>query len=240
VTEAVEFTITKYPRGKHPHHDGTVIWGRVVSREEFTKREKAFYRLKRIIEASDPDSIQYLFGDTLEVTRMRKDAAFNDMGEVIYAEDLSGTEEAYRLQRKHCIGYLVKYLSDINDAYNYYYKIEPRVAGGNGYLTGTRYTKVFNSDDKKRLIKQKINGRKSAISKSINKIRKIMDSYANTLMPEGYRSDRKFVSLLAHLPAQRKRLYEAETMHIDEVEDISGRIEEVSRPSLEILLSQQA
>ena len=236
----IEVFLVKYDHtvSSNPN-EGEAIWGRIISFEEKKKKEKAIYRLASIVKASDPEYHDLVMGDTLEIWRERKHGAFNQTGEVVYTKDISGNNVAKKLHNK-AGQRLARYLSKINKEYNYYCRVEWVGIGRYGYQVGWRHTEILSVSDKELIIKRKITGRKSALTRSINKAKAVREEYRTSLFPEAYTTDIRYMRLLKYLPAQRKRLHEAKRMVPDDIEDVTGSIQEISRASLENMLKKMA
>lgn len=236
----VEVLITKYDRTvSHNPNEGTPIWGRIMTRENEQSKKKSIHRLANILKASDPESYDYVLDDTLIIVKEKKNGAFNQKGETVYTRDISGSEEKKQLHKK-ASQRLARFLSKNDSEYNYYSRIELIPVGKNGYQVSYRYTNIMTIEDKLLSIKRKITGRKSALTRNINKAKKVREEYKTGLFPEGYRTDKRFLRLLKHLPAQRDRLHAAKRMTPEEIEDVVGNLKEISVPSLKRIMAEVA
>jgi hypothetical protein len=227
----VEFTLTKYKQGKTPS-DGEVVWAYATTREAADSKRKSIARLCKYLEQKDPKRHEYYDGDFVELIKMRRDAPFNDNGKVIYKRAITGDTKFHR----KAIQRLARYLSKRDDEYIYFGKLPLLERGENCYILSSRDTKILSDIDKQQQIKNQIRGKKSAITRNINKAKKIRELYRATLMPDEYKTDKRYVSLVTNLYKQKKRLSDFRKSKIDSINtvvgghiaDISNLLEEAS------------
>ncbi|WP_457748752.1 hypothetical protein [Sulfurimonas sp.] len=212
-----EFTLTKYKQGKTPS-DGEVIWAYATTREAAQQKNKAIARLCKYIEQKDPNRHEYYDGDFVELTKMRRDAPFNDNGEVIYKKPITGDTKFHR----KAIQRLARYLSKRDDEYIYFGKLPLLERGENCYVLSLRSTKILNVADKEKQIKNQIRGKKAAITRNINKAKKLRESYKATLFPDEYKTDKRYISLVANLYKQKKRLADNRKSDIGTIPTVIG------------------
>lgn len=235
---AVEIVITKYDRTVSANpNEGTPIWGRILTRENEENKKRSIHRLANILKANDPESFDYVFDNTLIIVKEKKNGAFNQKAEPVYTKDILGSEEQKQFHKK-AAQRLARYLSKNDSEYNYYSRIELMPVGKNGYQVSFRYTSIMTDADKRVTIKRKITGRKSALTRNINKAKKVREEYKTSLFPEGYKTDKRYVRLLKYLPDQRARLHTAKRMAPEDVEDVIGSIKEISVPSLQKIIAE--
>lgn len=236
--KAVEVLLFRYDRTVSANpNKGDAIWGKMIARDEVEKKKKAIYRLEKIVKASDPESHTLVMGDILEIHREKKGAAFNAKGEVVFYKNISGTDTVKKLHQK-AGQRLVKYLTRVDREYNYYSRIEWLDSGRYGYQVAFRHTEVLGNSDKEVTIKRLITGRKAAISRNINKAKAVREEYRKSLFPEAYTTDQRYVKLLRNIPLQKKRLHDAKKMVPDDIEDVVGSLQDVTRPSLKNLIKK--
>lgn len=212
-----EFTLTKYKKGKTPS-DGEVIWAYATTREAAQQKNKAIARLCKHLEQKDPNRHEYYDGDFVELTKMRRDAPFNDNGEVIYKKSITGDTKFHR----EAIQKLARYLSKRDDKYIYFGKLPLLERGENCYVLTSRSTKMLNDADKEKQIKNQIRGKKAAITRNINKAKRLRESYKATLMPDAYNTNKRYISLVTNLYKQKKRLAECRKTEIKSVDTVIG------------------
>ena len=235
MTPIYEFFITRYKKGTHPHSDGAVIWSRIFFRDEYEKREKAIKRLFRSIEKCD-DELAYLITTGVKIRKVKYDAAFNDMGEIIVSKKIKKDEATSLRAAKRLAAHLQK-----SDAmYMYIASTQTEERGTIAYLSGLRPGSLHDADDKVKIIKGKIRGRKSALTRAINQAKKVRSAHAITLFPDEYKTDPKFVRLLGTLSAKRERLKIAKKMTLIDVDDTSCEYSELAGPSLQKMIDSQA
>ena len=213
----VEFTLTKYKQGKTPS-DGEVVWAYATTRADAQNKRKAIARLCKYLEHKDPNKHEFFDGDFVELVKMRRDAPFNDNGEVIYKKDITGNTKFHR----KAIQRLARYLSKRDEKYIYFGKLPLLERGENCYVLSLRDTKILNDIDKEKQIKNQIRGKKAAITRNINKAKKLRESYRVTLMPDEYKTDKRYISLVTNLHKQKKRLLECRTSGIKSVDTVIG------------------
>ncbi len=220
----VEFTLTKFKQGKTPS-DGEVVWAYATTRDDAQNKRKAIARLCKYLEQKDPNKHEYYDGDFVELVKMRRDAPFNDNGEVIYKKDITGDTKFHR----KAIQRLARYLSKRDDEYIYFGKLPLFERGENCFVLSLRSTKILNRVDKEKQIKNQIRGKKAAITRNINKAKKIRESYNATLMPDEYKTDKRYASLVTNLYKQKKRLIEFQKAGIKSIDTVvGGHIADVS------------
>lgn len=213
----VEFTLTKYKQGKTPS-DGEVVWAYATTRDDAQNKQKAITRLCKYLEQKDPNRHEYCDGDFVELVEMRRDAPFNDNGEVIYKRAITGDTKFHR----KAIQRLARHLSKRDDEYIYFGKLPLFEKGENCYVLSLRDTKILNDTDKEKRIKNQIRGKKAAITRNINKAKKLRESYRTTLMPNEYKTDKRYASLVTNLYKQKKRLAECRLVGIKSVDTVVG------------------
>ena len=214
-----EYTLTKYKQGKTPS-DGEVVWAYATTREAAQQKYKVIARLCKYLEQKDPNRHEYYDGDSVELVKMRRDAPFNDSGEVIYKRAITGDTKFHR----KAIQRLARYLSKRDDEYIYFGKLQLLERGENCYQLASRDTVILNDVDKEQQIKNQIRGKKAAITRNINKAKKIRESYKATLMPDEYRTDKRYLSLVTNLYKQRKRLSISKKSSINKIPTVIGGI----------------
>lgn len=213
----VEFTLTKYKQGKTPS-DGEVLWAYATTRDDAQNKRKAITRLSKYLEQKDTNRHEYYDGDFVELIKMRRDAPFNDNGEVIYKKDITGDTKFHR----KAIQRLARYLSKRDEKYIYFGKLPLLERGENCYVLSLRSTKILNKTDKEKQIKNQIRGKKAAITRNINKAKKLRESYKATLIPGEYRADKRYISLVSNLYKQRQRLAACRRSGIVNVSTVVG------------------
>jgi len=221
----VEYTLTKYKKGMCPR-DGKIIWSYAMTREDGQKRHKTIARLCKYIMQKDPNKHEYYDGTFVEITKIRKDAAFNDSGKIIYKRTINGYTKFHR----KAIQRLARYLSKRDDEYIYFGKLPLFGRGDNCYILSSRDTEILNNTDKEKVIKNKIRGQKAAITRNINKAKRIRENCKDTLIPDGYKTNKRFVSLVTNLYKQRERLTKHKTKKIQSVNTVvGGHIADISK-----------
>ena len=213
----VEFTLTKYKQGKTPG-DGEVIWAYATTRADAQNKRKAIARLCKYLEHKDPNKHEFFDGDFVELVKMRRDAPFNDNGEVIYKKAIVGDTKFHR----KAIQRLARYLSKRDEKHIYFGKLPLFERGENCYVLSLRDTKILNDADKEKQIKNQIRGKKAAITRNINKAKKLRESYKATLMPDEYKTDERYISLVSNLHKQRQRLAACRRSGIINVSTVVG------------------
>jgi hypothetical protein len=212
-----EFTLTKYKQGKTPS-DGEVIWAYATTREAANDKCKSIARLCKYLEQKDLNRHEYYDGDFVELIKMRRDAPFNDSGEVTYKRAIIGDTKFHR----KAIQRLARYLSKKDDEYIYFGKLPLFERGENCYVLFQRSTKILNNIDKEKQIKNQIRGKKAAITRNINKAKKIRESYRTTLFPHEYKANKRYISLVNNLSKQRNRLRECRKIGIKNIDTVTG------------------
>ena len=212
-----EFTLTRYKQGKTPK-DGEVIWAYAATREDAQKKRKAIARLCKHIEQKDPNRHEYYDGDFVELVKMKKNTSFNDNGEVFYKRAITGDTKFHR----KAIQRLARYLSKRDDENIYFGKLPLFEKGENCYILSSRNTRMLNNRDKEKQIKNQIRGKKAAITRNINKAKRLRESYKATLMPDEYKTDKRYVSLVTNLYKQKKRLAECRKTETKSINAIAG------------------
>ena len=212
-----EFTLTKYKQGKTPK-DGEVIWAYATTRKDADNKRKAIVRLCKYMEQKDPNRHEYYDSDFVELAKMRRDAPFNDNGEVIYRKSITGDTKFHR----KAVQRLARYLSKRDDEYIYFGKLPLLERGENCYQLASRDTVILNDADKEQKIKNQIRGKKAAITRNINKAKKLRESYKATLMPDEYRADKRYISLVSNLYKQKQRLAACRRSNIDKIPTVVG------------------
>jgi len=214
-----EFTLTKYKQGKTPS-DGEIIWAYATTQKTAQQKYKAIVRLCKYLEQKDPNRHEYYDGDSVELVKMKRDAPFNDNGEVIYKRVVTGDAKFHR----KAIQRLARYLSKNDEEYIYFGKQPLCERGENNYQLASRDTAVLNETDKQKQIKNQIRGKKAAITRNINKAKKLRESYKATLFPDAYKTDKRYISLVSNLRKQRQRLVANRKIEASEIPTVTGRI----------------
>ena len=106
--------------------------------------------------------------------------------------------------------------------YIYFAQNQLRENGKNVYIVTTRATKMFDEKDKLQIWKRKISAQKGAITRNINKAKKIREKYNNSLFEEAYKDDKRFKSLVGNLYKQKARLHELFEKDYRQISTISG------------------
>ncbi len=231
MTDIVEIIFKTYKTGTHPH-DGKIIWSKIFLREEYDRKSKAIKRLISYIENRDKDKHEYILGNTVTINREYKNAPLNADRELVYNKDIDSDKEFHKKAAQR----LARYLTKTSDDYNYYGGVVLEEHGENCYILGSRYTKILDTGDKQRLINKKISARKAALTRSINKAKKVRTNYSQTLFPDDYTRDIKYIKLLTNMKFQRSRLSQAKNMKIQDVEDSVGEMQISSVSSFNKLL----
>lgn len=228
--DLTEYSITRFKKGTTPN-DGEVIYSRVFHREEFDLKKKAIDRLYEYAQASEKNIVKFITIG-FEITRVDKDAEFNNAGENIYKE--------HTAKRILAATRLARYMSKKDNTYVYFCKpiIEEH---GEFYITsGQRNTKSFNNEDKLKTIKKQISARKAVVTRAINKAKKVRAKYESTLFADGYKDDPKFVKLISSISVKKERLRKAKSLTVDDMEDVLGGIKEQSLKSYRKLEAEAA
>lgn len=221
----VEFTLTKYKQGKTPS-DGEVVWAYATTRNNAHNKRKAIARLCKYLEQKDPNRHEFFDADFVELVKMRRDAPFNDNGEVIYKRAIAGDTKFHR----KAIQRLARYLSKIDDEYIYFGTLPLFERGENCYILSLRSTKILNDTDKEKQVKNQIRGKKAAITRNINKAKKLRETYKITLIPDGYKTDKRYVSLVTNLYKQKNRLAKCRKTGTDNIDTVvGGHIADISK-----------
>ncbi len=106
--------------------------------------------------------------------------------------------------------------------YIYFAQNQLRENGKNVYIVTTRATKMFDEKDKLQIWKRKISAQKGAITRNINKAKKIREKYNNSLFEEAYKDDKRFKSLVGNLYKQKARVQKLLRSDYRELSTISG------------------
>jgi hypothetical protein len=229
--EVTETIIYKYQKGTSPN-EGVVVWSNVSKRDSVNK--KAFNRLYTYIQGKDDNLHSYEFGNKAVLRRELADGLFNDSGVVVFEKDISDNKDFH----KRAMQRLARYLTDRSDEYNYYGGVPLVEVGENCYQYAIRNTIVYNHIDKEKKIKKLVSARKSVITRSLNKAKKIREGYFNSLFPEYYKTDEKIAKLLTNLKKQKIRLHIAKRMKPSEYEDTIGDIKPTSLKSFNKVLKE--
>ena len=224
MTKIADFTLTKYKHGTTPHH-GEIVWRYITTKEEAQKKRKAIARLCKFIEKKDPNRYEFFDGDFVELIKMRKDAEFNDSGEVIFKRSIAGDAKFHR----KAIQRLARYLSDRDDEYIYFGKLPLKSKGENCYILHLRDTVMFSRSDIDKRHNNQIRAKKAAITKSINKAKKIRQKYRESLLLDGYKSDPKYISLVSNLWKQKQRYFHQKRSKPDYRNNTNGIDEETKK-----------
>ena len=215
--EIEEIQIIKYKQGTHPHYDGEVIYSCITDSKD-DKKLKAVERLSDIIKANDPNCFYYTRGDTFQLLKMRKDAAFNDPGKIVYSKTFKDNKDFHLKALKR----LAKFLTERDKKYIYFAQNPLKENGENVYMVTTRATKMFDEKDKLQIWKRKIAAQKGAITRNINKAKKIREKYNDSLFEEVYKDDKRFKSLVKNLYKQKARVQKLLKDDYRELPTISG------------------
>lgn len=213
----VDFTLTKYKHGTTPN-DGEIAWRYITTNDEAQNKRKAIARLCKYLEQKDPNRYEYYDGDFVELVKMRRDSDFNDSGDVIYKKAIGGDAKFHR----KAIQRLARYLSKRDGEYIYFGRLPLLSRGENCYILHLRDTVVLSEYDIRKRHKNQLRGKKAAITKSINKAKKIRDKYKSSLMLDGYRSDPRFVSLVSNLWKQKQRYVQQKHSQPDYTDNTNG------------------
>ena len=215
--ELKEIQIIKYKQGTHPHYNGEVIYSCITDSKD-GKKLKAVERLADIIKANDPDYFYYTRGDAFQLLKMKKDAAFNDPGKIVYSKTIKDNKDFHLKAHKR----LAKFLTERDKEYIYFAQNPLKENGKNVYIITTRATKMFDEKDKLKIWKRKIAAQKGAITRNINKAKKIREKFKDSLFADNYKNDKRFKSLVKNLYKQKARVQKLLRSDYRELSTISG------------------
>ena len=216
--DIAELQITKYKRGTHPHDDGEVLCSYIIEAKKEEKSLKALKRLTKYIESNDNNLFTFTRSETYQLRKFKTDGAFNEKGETVFSKEIKGNKELHSKALRR----LAKWLSKKDNKYFFVAVIPFVTQGENCYLISSRKTKMLNKEDKYKTIKRKIVGQKGAITRNINKAKKIKHEYKTTLFPDSYKDNKRFKSLVKYLYVQKSRMYELTHMQLDGIKTIVG------------------
>jgi len=225
MTSLTEFNIIKFKVGTDPHSSGEVIFSKIFNREEFQTKKKAVARLLKKVESYETELVDYKnIGFT--ISKVPKDADFNDVGVVVYKELF--TKEGTSPLRAKAAFRLTKYISKTDKNFDYFAKHVQERIGQYYIISGQRNTELLDKNDKLKTIKRKISARKAVLTRKINEAKKIRLSHSVTLFPDGYLSDPKFKRTLQSVISNKTRLHRTKELKIGDIESIIGGCAETS------------
>jgi len=228
--EITEFTITKFLQGETPS-EGEILYSRIFTRESFNASKKALKRLTDIVMHQEKELVKYVnIGFT--ISKVAKDAEFNDNGSIILKESTSNkhrTKAAFRL---------AKHLSKNDKAFNYFARHIQNKEGKYHIITAQRNTVLLNDDDKLKSLKRKTSARKAVLTRTINKAKKIRDSYKATLFQDGYKEDDRFLKAIVTVKTKRERYKDMKISTTQEIESVTGGFNKGSINSLKKIIKK--
>ncbi|PCI30181.1 MAG: hypothetical protein COB67_02530 [SAR324 cluster bacterium] len=211
--QIVEYTIRRYKHGSTPN-DGTILYTKLFYREDYNRRKESLQRLYQILESRD-DLVHFSYPIALQIKKVKKTAAFNEPGEVVYKRPLKHTQSEFPALKRLAAIY------EAQDKNHYFYaSYENGQKGEHVYHGGIRLLDMLNPDDKKTLRRRIIGGRKAAITKVLNKAKAIRNNYMSSLFPDEYVTDPRYIKLLDSIAPKRKRLQEAKRMKENDIPDL--------------------
>lgn len=234
--EVIEVMIQRWGKGQTPS-EGSVVYSRMMLVQDYERKKKSLECLYGIIQAKDSELLTWIEGDVIELYREPKDAKFNDVQELVYSK---ATTKDKTFQGKS-IKRLAKYRSKKCDKYNYYGRIPMIECGNIMYSFGIRNTQLLNNDDKILKIKRSLRGKKSAITRSKNKAKKLVEDAAKTLFTDSYLDDKRYMKLEQNILKQQERYDDMTVKNIGDIDSVNGSYCNGSLKSIEkILLDEVA
>lgn len=198
-----------------------------MAREEAEWAEAEAKIWVEALKATDPMARKVLPADHVSLVRMRKEAAFNDPGEEV---------AAYPADRKPAAQRLAKILSANSPEWEYFAKVPVRTTGRYDYHVARRFTAYLTPRGRAAKRRRMIGGRKSALSRALNRARAIRREHAAGLFPSGYREDPRYLVLAKAIRRGVARVRRARRMDPDEVEAVEGGIDPKTARSAVIFL----
>lgn len=232
----IEATIVRYAFGSMPKA-GEVVWSGLFDREAFCQEEKsrALWRLVRIATASDPRAYRLVPTDTYTLKRERKNGAFNGAMETVCTRTLGfdPADKVTRMRYAKRLSRAGRYLSSKSDAYRYYFSLVHEEQGEYCYTLMTKSVSMLTKAERERAVSRLVSARKGVITRTLNRMKHIKETYAATLFPEAYTEDDRYLSLAAYLPQQQARLDAVLEYTPDDIPMFTGTLSEKTLMKIE-------
>jgi hypothetical protein len=213
----VRVFFTKHPSGQNDNR--RVVFSEHLPREEYDKKREQFNALYK--EMQQNDLAPAVLDQVIErLPKGVEPSSFRPTGEIVY-EKTSPHNPLRQKKRSAAASRLCKHLGSKDELCNYYSHSGIRILKeGYVYSYNLSFAEMFESGEKSIYIKRKIGGRKSAITRSINKAKAIRSAYRQTLFPDDYTNDTKFIAVMKSLYRKRKRLLDAKRVKPDTLPDL--------------------
>ena len=176
-------------------------------------------RLQKIIKTKTKEA--FVFANSFRIIELnRSNNNCNSVNECVHFEKTVSIKNSSYEHKKELDERLNEIAKDKKGIFTA--SIEPLYKNNYFYTFGSRLVECLTETDKKVKIKRLVSARKGAITRSVNKLKKIEENYKKTLFQNDYKTDKKYMSLKANIDNQKNRLKEAENMTIEEIETIAG------------------
>ncbi|MDD4969759.1 MAG: hypothetical protein PHT07_10070 [Paludibacter sp.] len=214
----VNLFFTRYPSGGNRKEEIETIFSECMTREEYDARERELSDLYRSFKI---DMAPVLIRETIE--RLPKGMRFNDFkptGEIVYVGAYP-FDSKDKKRRRNAGDRLCRFLESVDDQHDYHYRsVMDILPEGYHYNYCLSFAERFGDGEKELYMKRKIGGRKASITRTLNKAKEVRNVWRNTLLPDEYRTDARYVSLLGSLRNKRSNLRKMMNISVDRLPEL--------------------
>jgi hypothetical protein len=212
-------TITKgtYGMGTSSRADDSIVWAKAGECAEVSAE---MFRVAGKIKAGERDLFRMEPTGKGEIVRVGEGRPFGAPLESVATYDLDPRKDiAFHRRALSRLGWCLQ--NRRQDGYEYFGRIIAKEVGTVIFNTESRTVTHLDRDAREKKVAAIRRGRRAAVTRTRNKMEKIKDKYAKTLMPDEYADDRKYHQLARYLPDQIARAEEADAMGPSDIPPLS-------------------